>query len=103
MAKSTKRVPKEVTPITINGEEMFLKYNMYAMKMLRLKGIDLSNISEDNPLDFTDILTLLHCGLLTYDNTMTEDELGMIVDIDDLDYVMSKIEEAMKSAATEKN
>ena len=28
MAK-TKRVPKNITPVVINGEEMFLKYNLY--------------------------------------------------------------------------
>ncbi len=98
MAKSKTRTPQKVTPITINGEDMFLKYNLLALKVLSKKNVDLTNITPENPLTMEDIIKVLHCGLLTYDPTITEDEVAMLVDIDELEYIMEKISEALNSS-----
>ena len=45
MAK-TKRVPKNITPVVINGEEMFLKYNLYAMKQMQKHNVDLTKLGQ---------------------------------------------------------
>ena len=92
-----KRQVKNVTPVTINGEEMFLKYNVFAMRKLKELGVDFSKFTDGNAPDFDDIAKILYCGLVTYDPTLTVDEVSMLVDVGDLQELTGKIMEAMQS------
>lgn len=92
-----KRVVKNTTPIIINEEEMFLKFNIYAIEQLDKAGIDLTKFGQEAVIKIEDIITILHCGLLTYDPELTRDELAMIIDLDDMEYIAGKITEALNS------
>ena len=45
MAK-VKRQIKNITPVIINGEEMFLKYNVFAIKKMNELGVDLTKLDR---------------------------------------------------------
>ena len=94
MAKA-KRKPVNVTPITLGGEEMFLKYNLYAMSKLQEKGVNLAEFGG-REVTFSEIIKVLWAGLLTYDPSITEDEVAMCIDIGDLQYCSEKITEAIQ-------
>lgn len=101
MAK-TKRVPKNITPVVINGEEMFLKYNLYAMKQMQKHNVDLTKLGQTDEngntvLDWESIIIMLWAGLITYDPTITPDDVAMLVDIGDMQYLQGKLQEAMQS------
>ena len=49
MAKAKRQI-KNTTPVTINGEEMFLKYNVFAIKKMNELGVDLTKFDENNPM-----------------------------------------------------
>ena len=102
MAK-VKRQIKNTTPVTINGEEMFLKYNVFAIKKMNELGVDLTKFDENNPMTIDDIATILYCGLVTYDPSLTLDEVCMLIDIGDMEYLANKIMEAMNNATPVKN
>lgn len=102
MAK-IKRQIKNTTPVTINGEEMFLKYNVFAIKKMNELGVDLTKFDENNPMTIDDIATILYCGLVTYDPSLTLDEVCMLIDIGDMEYLANKIMEAMNNATPVKN
>lgn len=101
MAK-TKRVPKNVTPVVINGENMFLKYNLYAMKQMQKHNVDLTKLGQTDEngktvLDWESIIIVLWAGLITYDSTITPEEVAMLVDVGDMNYLQEKLQEAMQS------
>ena len=50
-----------------------------------------------------DIATILYCGLVTYDPSLTLDEVCMLIDIGDMEYLANKIMEAMNNATPSKN
>lgn len=102
MAK-IKRQIKNTTPVIINGEEMFLKYNVFAIKKMNELGVDLTKFDENNPMTIDDIATILYCGLVTYDPSLTLDEVCMLIDIGDMEYLANKIMEAMNNATPVKN
>ena len=102
MAK-VKRQIKNTTPVNINGEEMFLKYNVFAIKKMNELGVDLTKFDENNPMTIDDIATILYCGLVTYDPSLTLDEVCMLIDISDMEYLANKIMEAMNNATPVKN
>lgn len=102
MAK-VKRQIKNTTPVIINGEEMFLKYNVFAIKKMNELGVDLTKFDENNPMTIDDIATILYCGLVTYDPSLTLDEVCMLIDIGDMEYLANKIMEAMNNATPVKN
>lgn len=102
MAK-VKRQIKNTTPVIINGEEMFLKYNVFAIKKMNELGVDLTKFDENNPMTIDDIATILYCGLVTYDPSLTLDEVCMLIDISDMEYLANKIMEAMNNATPVKN
>lgn len=107
MAKA-KRVPKNITPVVINGEEMFLKYNLYAMKQMQKHNVDLTKLGQTDEngntvLDWESIIIMLWAGLITYDPTITPDDVAMLVDIGDMQYLQGKLQEAMQSEMKGKN
>lgn len=102
MAKAKRQV-KNVTPVNINGEEMFLKYNVFAIKKMDELGVDLTKFDAKTPMTISDIATILYCGLITYDPTLTLDEVCMLIDIGDMEYLAGKIMEAMESISKAKN
>ena len=102
MAK-VKRQIKNTTPVIINGEEMFLKYNVFAIKKMNELGVDLTKFDENTPMTIDDIATILYCGLVTYDPSLTLDEVCMLIDIGDMEYLANKIMEAMNNATPAKN
>lgn len=102
MADKRARRPKEVTPINIGGEEMFLSYNLYALKKLKEVGIELSDFASGKEIGFSELLSVLWAGLLTYDNTLTIDEVGMLVDFNEVQTISEKIVEAINRTTTEK-
>ena len=102
MAK-IKRQIKNTTPVIINGEEMFLKYNVFAIKKMNELGVDLTKFNENNSMTIDDIATILYCGLATYDPSLTLDEVCMLIDIGDMEYLANKIMEAMNNATPVKN
>ena len=102
MAKNKRQI-KDVTPVEINGEQMFLKYNIFAIRKMEEMGLDLTQFNADSKVSIEDICKLLYCGLLTYDQSLTFDEVCMIVDIDDMEYIAEKIMEAMNSVNKSKN
>lgn len=102
MAKSKRQI-KDVTPIEINGEKMFLKYNVFAIRKMEEMGIDLTQFGTDSKVTIEDICKILYCGLLTYDQTLSYDEVCMLIDIDDMEYIADKVMEAMNSVNKSKN
>ena len=90
---------KNVTPVEINGEQMYLKYNVFAIRKMEELGVDLTKFNENTPMTITDIAKILYCGLTTYDPTLTFDEVCMIIDVSDMEYLAGKIQEAMNSMA----
>lgn len=102
MAKAKRQI-KNTTPVTINGEEMFLKYNVFAIRKMNELGIDLTKFNGDTPMTIDDIAKILYCGLITYDPTLTLDEVCMLIDIGDMEYLAGKIMEAMESVSKAKN
>lgn len=97
----TKRTIKNVTPVIINEEEMFLKYNVLSIKKMEELGIDLTKLNEN--LSITDLGKILYCGLITYDPSLTVDEVLSLIDIGDMEYLAGKITEAMNSVKKGKN
>ena len=98
-----KRQVENTTPVIINGEEMFLKYNVFAIKKMNELGVDLTKFDESNPMTIDDIATILYRGLATYDPSLTLDEVCMLIDIGDMEYLANKIMEAMNNATPVKN
>lgn len=106
MAK-TKRVPKNVTPVVINGEDMFLKYNLYAMKQMQKHNVDLTKLGQTDEngktvLDWETIIIVLWAGLITYDPTITPEEVAMLIDVGDMNYLQEKLQEALQSMTEKK-
>lgn len=102
MAKAKRQI-KNTTPITINGEEMFLKYNVFALRKMNELKVDLTKFNENTPMTIDDIAKILYCGLVTYDPSLTLDEVCMLIDIGDMEYLAKKIMEAMNIATPSKN
>ena len=107
MAK-TKRVPENITPVVINGEQMFLKYTLYAMKQMQKHNVDLTKLGQTDEngntvLDWESIIIMLWAGLITYDPTIAPDDVAMLVDIGDMQYLQGKLQEAMQSKMKGKN
>lgn len=102
MAKNKRQI-KDVTPVEINGEKMFLKYNIFAIRKMEEMGIDLTQFGADTKVSIEDICKILYCGLLTYDPSFTYDEVCMLIDIDDMEYLVDKVMEAMNSVNKSKN
>ena len=102
MAKSKRQI-KDVTPVEINGEKMFLKYNVFAIRKMEELGIDLTQFSEDTKVSIDDICKILYCGLLTYDTSLSFDEVCMLIDIDDMEYLVDKVMIALNSVNKSKN
>lgn len=102
MAKAKRQI-KNVTPVVINGEDMFLKYNVFAVRKMEEMGIDLTKFNGETKMTIDDIAGILYCGLASYDPTLTYDEVCMLVDIGDMEYLANKIMEAMNSVNVAKN
>ena len=102
MAKAKRQI-KNTTPVTINGEEMFLKYNVFAIRKMNELNVDLTKFNENTPMTIDDIAKILYCGLATYDPSMTLDEVCMLIDIGDMEYLANKIMEAMNIVSLSKN
>ncbi|UVX69102.1 MAG: tail tube protein [Bacteriophage sp.] len=99
MAKKQYQKPKreiklKKTPIILNDEEMFLSYNMLALERLETLGINIMEIDTTRiPLSL--LASIVYCGLISYDPTITRDEVAMMIDPSNINYVAEKIGEAL--------
>ena len=87
---------------------MFLNYNLYAMKLMQKHNVDLTKLGQTDEngntvLDWESIIIMLWAGLITYDPTITPDEVAMLVDVGDMEYLQGKLQEAMQSEMKGKN
>lgn len=98
MAKKKRQI-KNIVPVEINGESMFLKYNVFAVKRMEEIGLDLSKFTPETKVSVDDVIRLLYCGLSTYDPDLTLDEVYMLVDIGEIPELADRVMEALNGTA----
>jgi len=80
-----------------------LRYNLNALAELEDKlGTSLSDLDEDK-MGVKQIRTFLWAGLIHEDPEITEQEVGEMVDFENMEYINEKITEAFSKATKRKN
>lgn len=75
-------------------KDRFLKYTLNSMRKLEKEhGLNIDSLAENFDLDKVQLL--LHTGLLKDDPEVTFEEVGELVDMANIQYVIEKLTEAL--------
>lgn len=85
---------KGVLIVLEDGRERFLKYTLNSLRILEKDyNVKIDKLDEDFSLE--KVQALLHVGLLKDDPTLTFEEVGDLVDMENINMVTKKLTEAL--------
>lgn len=93
---------KAIVSITLGGKKRNIRFTLNSLAEIEDSiGVPLSRLSEVE-LGVKTVRAMLWAGLIHEDETLTEREVGNMVDFENLEEVQTKVSEAF-AAATAKN
>ena len=88
------KMKKGVLIVLEDGKERFLKYTLNSLRMLE-KDYDVKIDQLDKDFSLEKVQALLHVGLLKDDPEITFEEVGDLVDMENINMVTRKLTEAL--------
>lgn len=84
---------KKGTKITLD-KERYLRYSLNSMRKLdKEHGLNIDTLADN--FDLEKVQVLLHTGLVSDDPELTFEDVGEIVDMNNIEYVVEKLTEAL--------
>lgn len=80
--------------IELGGKERCIKFTLYSLSMLEEVGVKLTDLGKE--MSMGQVMKVLWAGLVTYDKTLTVEEVGSMVGVEDLPMVSEKLTEAFE-------
>lgn len=87
-------VKNGVVTLELGGVERKLKYTLYSLSMLEDAGVKLTDLGKE--MTMKQVMKVLWAGLVTFDSTLTVEEVGAMVGVEDLPMVSEKLAEAFE-------
>lgn len=83
---------RKIVKIVLDGRELKLRFTLLAMVKLEQEGIRIQELGQQMSME--SILKVLWAGLITFQPELTVEEVGGMIDMEDLQMVTEKVTEA---------